>query len=108
MRRRQRGLSPAQFKDAGAAHPAADAHRDQAVTSLAAFELVQDGNGKFRASGSQRVTQSHRAAVDVDALSRQRTLADDGERLTGEGFVEFDKVYVLDLQAGLFERLRNG
>src|ERR1043166_5568349 len=35
---------PAQFKNAGATHPTADAHGDQAVTPVAALELVHKGD----------------------------------------------------------------
>src|SRR5213596_2213388 len=93
--------------DARTAHAAADAHGHEAVALLAAAKLVEDGYGQLRARATERMAERDGAAVDVDPLARQRAFAHDGERLTSEGFVEFDQVEVFELEAGLLEGFRN-
>src|SRR5256885_16431660 len=80
--------------DPRAAHAAPDAHGHEAVALLAATKLVEDGDGQLRARATERMTERDGAAVDVDPLARQRAFAHHGERLTSEGFVEFDQVEV--------------
>src|SRR5215471_4914847 len=72
------------FDEAGGAHAAADAHRDDGVAALAAFELVQRGRNLPRAGRTERVAEGDRAAVDVHTLRRQAELALAVERLRGE------------------------
>src|SRR5262245_40041377 len=51
-------ISGAEFEDAGAAHPAAHAHRDEPITPAAAFELAEDRDGQFGARRPERMAQS--------------------------------------------------
>ena len=88
--------------------PPPNAHRHQPIPAVATFQLVQNGNGEFGPGSSERMAQGNRAAVDVDPLGRQRTLADNAKRLARESFVEFNEVDVFDLEAGLLERFGNG
>src|SRR5437762_2823291 len=90
-------LLPAQLKNSCAPHSAANAHGHQAVTPVAPLELLEDGYGQFCAGGSKRMAQGNRAAVDIDAVTRQPDLANNRERLAGESFVEFDGIKVFDL-----------
>src|SRR5215212_7155959 len=96
------------FKNSGGAHAAANAHRDHAVASAAAFELAQDGGGQLRARAAEGVAQGDGAAVDVDAFGVEAQRLDDGERLCGEGFVQFDDINVFELEAGDLQDLRDG
>src|ERR1039458_5568567 len=82
----------AQFKKTRPPHSAPYAHGHQAVTAIAPLEFVQDRHGQFCPGGSERMAQSNGPAVDIDPLARQRALADDGQRLAGECFVEFDDI----------------
>ena len=52
------------FENARRAHAAADAHRDQAVARLAAFEFAQDCGGEFRAGAAERMSERDGAAID--------------------------------------------
>src|SRR5882724_12059893 len=89
--------------DTRAAHAATDAHGHEAVALLAATKLVEDGDGQLRARATERMAERDGAAVDVDPLARQRAFAQHGERLTGEGFVEFDQVEVFELESRLLQ-----
>ena len=48
------------------------------------------------AAGADRMSQRDRAAVDVDFRGIELELADDGQRLRGEGFVQLDEVEVVE------------
>ena len=54
------------------------------------------------------MAQGDGAAVDVDDLRVEACLLDDGQRLGGEGLVEFDQLDVAEFQTGLFQGLGDG
>src|SRR5262252_1699435 len=89
------------FNEAGRAHPAADAHRDDGVAALPALQLVQGGGDLAGARRAERVPERDRAAVHVHALGRQAQLALAVERLRRERLVDLEQVDLIDLEAGL-------
>eukprot|EP01137_Pigoraptor_chileana_P034749 Opistho-2@27764 len=81
-------------------HP--DAHGAQGIASARAMQLVDGGGDQASAAGAQRVTQGNGAAVRVDAgvIVGQAQLAQHGQALGGEGFVQLDHVHLRQAQAG--------
>ncbi len=53
------------------------------------------------------MAQRDRAAQRVDLATVQPQIADDRQALRGEGFVQFDPVEMVLLQAGLLQHLRD-
>src|SRR4051812_3289343 len=98
---------PYTLKNPRRAHPAADAHRDHAVASVAPFELAEDGRRQLRAGAAERVSESYRAAVDIDLFRVEAELFDDRERLGRECFVEFYQVYLVERKPGHLQSLRD-
>src|SRR5438445_9628507 len=78
------------IEDAGGAHAAADAHGDHAVASVAALQFADNRGCEFCAGAAKGVAEGDGSAVGIDASAVEAGLLDDGERLRGEGFVEFD------------------
>src|SRR6266576_1247184 len=78
------------LEDAGGAHAASNAHGDHAVAPVAALQFANDSSGKFCAGATKRMSERDGAAVGIDARGVQTCLLDNRERLSGEGFVEFD------------------
>ncbi len=86
------------FENAGSALAAADAHGDHAVSRVFAMHFAQDGGGEFRAGAAQRMAERDGAAVGIHAIEIQTGLANHGQRLHREGFVQFDDADVFLLQ----------
>src|SRR5712691_3618063 len=86
------------FEDTGGAHAAADAHGDEAVVAVAALQFAKDGCGELRTGAAQGMAEGHGAAIDVDARGVESRDFDDGKRLRGEGFVQFNHINLLELQ----------
>src|SRR6266513_1702747 len=57
------------------------------------------------AGAAERVTERDAAAVDVDLRGIELQLADAGDRLRRERFVEFDEIDLIDCQTGSLEGL---
>ena len=87
------------------AHAAADAERGEALLGVAALHFVQQRRQHARARSADRMADRDRAAVDVDDRRIPAQVLVDRERLRRESFIGFDEIEVLDLPAGLFERL---
>src|SRR6266702_8281569 len=93
--------------DAGGAHPAADAHGDHAITGIAALPFTNDGGGEFCSGAAEGMAESDGATAGIDARRIEAGLPDDGKRLSGESFVEFDDGDVAEGEASQFEDLWN-
>src|SRR5262249_19715232 len=89
----------------GDALAAADAGGGEAIAEIVAAKLVEQGDHKARAGGSERVAKSDRAAVDVGFIAIEAESFLDGEILGGEGFVDFDTIDLIDREASSFQRL---
>src|SRR5919107_4411347 len=94
--------------DGGDAHAAADAERGEAAAQVATLELVDERAEDHRAGGAERVTHGDRAAVDVGDLVADVQVAHEAHRDGGERLVDLEQVDVLDLEAGLRQRLPGG
>src|SRR5207237_4628645 len=94
------------LENSGSSHTAADAHRDHTVTGSASLHFVQQRCCQFRSRAAQRISQSHRSAVDVHFRCIEPQLSNHSERLDRERFVQFDEVYILQLQPRKFEDFR--
>src|SRR6266513_2583040 len=57
------------------------------------------------AGAAERVTERDAAAVDVDLRGIELQLADAGDRLRGERFVQLDEIDLIDCQTGSLEGL---
>src|SRR2546430_4532893 len=75
--------SPIDFKQAGAALAAADAHCHHAPLGLAPAALLQDVAGQPRAGHSKRMADGDRAAVDVVLVGVDAELVARIEALAG-------------------------
>src|SRR5260370_19225838 len=89
-------------------HASADAHGDHAVAGVLALEFAEDGGGEFCAGAAERVAEGDGPAVGIDARRIEAGLLDDGERLRGEGFIEFDYGDVVERKAGELQRFWDG
>jgi len=96
------------FEQAGGTLAAADAHGDDGVAALAAFELVQRRGGELGAGAAERVAQRDGAAVDVELVGGDLEGVLDVDGLAGERFVELDQIDVAHRQARLCKQLANG
>src|SRR3954451_7461619 len=89
---RQGRNSVIDFKQAGAALAAADAHRHHAPLGLAPASLLQDVARQTRARHAKGVADRDRAAVDVVLLGIDPELVTGIQALAGERLVEFPKI----------------
>src|SRR5699024_1120121 len=99
------------FEDGRDALAAADAHGLEAVAGLAAVHLAQHGGQDPAAGGADGMAERDARTVDIESIEvalAQAPFASDGERLRGEGFIEFDEVDVGQLEAGLLQRPGGG
>src|SRR5579884_1241035 len=96
------------LENSGGAHAPSDAHRDHAVTGIAALHFLKDCGGDLRAGASEGMAERDSAAVDIDAVEVEAREPDHGERLDGEGFVELNDIDLVQREAGQFERLGDG
>ena len=65
------------------------------------------GRGADGAGGAERMAERDGAAERIDLCRIQAQFADHGDRLRGEGLVEFDPVEIVLRDAGLLECARN-
>src|SRR5438132_421604 len=81
--------------------PDADAHRRQRPTAAALLHAVHRGHRQPRPAHAQGVTERDGAAMRVDEIGvlLDAELAQAGDALRGEGFVELDQIEIADLQS---------
>ena len=90
------------------AHAAAGAHGDQGDLLVGALELVEGGLDQHRAGAADRVTEGHRAAVDVERGRVEVELTDRLEHDGRERLVDLPDVDVVPGHAGLLQRPLGG
>src|SRR5207253_10473965 len=102
---REGGRRSGAFEDDGDALADADAHGAEGVAAVGAQELIERGSDEARAAGTERVADGDGAAVGIDVwrVVREAEVAEDGERLRGESFVELDDVHLRELQTSFRE-----
>src|ERR1700744_997126 len=87
------------------AHTAADAECRETFMCAATLHLMQKSDKNARARCADRVADGDRAAVDIDDAGIPAEILIDSKRLRREGFIGLDEIEILDLPAGLLERL---
>src|SRR5437763_4502788 len=95
------------FEDTGGAHAPANAHGHHAVARVAPLQVANNRGREFRPGAAERMAEGDRAAVGIDLCGVQTGLLDDGERLRGERFVEFDDRNVVQRKPRKFQSLGN-
>src|SRR2546421_6840430 len=87
--------------------PLADAHAEgrQAVTAVAASELVEERDHETGAAHPERMAERDRAAVHVHLLLVQAELADDDETLRRERLVQLHEIDLVDPEARPLQQL---
>src|SRR5258708_1714481 len=93
------------FDDDRRALAAADAGGAQTEALLGAPQRVQQMQRNARAGCGERVADRNRAAMHVRLGAVQPELALDGQILRRECFVHLDQIHLLELHAGLGQRL---
>src|SRR5216684_6648373 len=99
--------SSCSLDEPGGPHPAADAHRDEAVARLPATELVEHRADQARAAHPVGVTDRDRAAIGIEPLGVDAEAVAAVDRLGGERLVQLDEVDVLEWDPDLPEELRH-
>src|SRR3954470_7220790 len=99
------GPSSEDLEQAGGAHAAADAHRDDAVLGAAPLALEQDVAGHPGAGHPIRVADRDRAARDIQLVVGDAELVATVDRLARERLVELPEVDLVHLDPGLLEQL---
>src|SRR5260370_10457924 len=95
------------LENRGRALPAANAHRDHAVSRFASPHLADELHGQLRAGCAERMAESDRAAVHVDAIRVHAQLPHHGQRLRAQCFLHFDEVDLIEFQTRESQRFRN-
>src|SRR5258705_13361332 len=96
------------FKQAGAALTAADAHRYHAPFGLAPAAFLEDMAGQPRAGHAEGMTDRDRAAIDVVLVVIDAELIARIEALAGERLVELPDVDIIHFQTLPLQQLRHG
>src|SRR5258706_4350865 len=96
------------FKQAGAALAAADAHRHHAPFRLAPAALLEDVAGQPRAGHAEGMTDRDPAAIDGVLVVIDAELIARIEALAGERLVELPDVDIIHLQTLALQQLRHG
>src|SRR5579859_5887745 len=96
------------LQDRGDALTAADALGGQRVFAARTLQKRSGLADDARTRGAQRVAERDGAAIDIDLRLVELQIADTGQRLGGEGFIEFDHVERGGGQAGALQRLCRG
>src|SRR4029077_20646767 len=87
----------------------AEAERGDAALEVAALQYVEQRDEDARSRCANGVTESDRAAIDVDLFGIETKLARDRDSSDGEGFVEFDEIDVfVTVPAGFRQQLFDG
>ena len=96
--------------DRGDALANADAHGAKGVTRLALLQLVHGSGQQTRTGHAERMAESDRAAIRVHpaVIVGNAKLAQHGEALSREGFVQLNHVHVVDGQAEAIQQLLRG
>src|SRR5437879_8955672 len=97
---REGGRRSGAFKDDGDALADTDAHGAEGVAPVGAQELVERGGDEACDDGAERMAYGDSAAVGVKVrrIVGNTNVAEDRERLRGEGFVKFDDVHLRQLE----------
>src|SRR5690606_33036681 len=95
------------LEQAGGAHAAADAHRDDDVLRLAPLAFHQDVAGQAGTGHAEGMADRDRAAVDVVDVGIDPEGVAAVEALAREGLVELPQVDVVDLLALALEQAGN-
>ena len=82
------------LKNSGGAHASAYAHGHHTVFRVPAGHLAQKSGGEFGTGAAERMAKGDSSTIDIDSRGVETEHFDDGERLSGEGFVKFDDSYV--------------
>src|SRR6187397_357373 len=93
------------FDAHGDAHAAANAERGESLFGVALLHLVQQRGENARARGSDGMAYGDRAAIDIDLARIEAEVLVHRQGLCGEGLVSLDEVEIIELPAGLFQRL---
>src|SRR5579859_161128 len=96
------------LQDRGDALAAADALGGQRVFAAGALQQRSGLADDARTRGAERMAERDGAAIDIDAGLVELEVADAGQRLGGEGFVELDHVELRGIEAGAGQRLGRG
>src|SRR5438874_2584602 len=96
------------FHDHRRALAAADAGGAEAEALLGAAQRMEQVDRDASAGRGQRVADGDGAAVHVRLRAVEPQLLLDGEILRGEGLIHLHQVHLLELHAGLLERLARG
>ena len=100
------------FDDQSRTHASADTERSESVVFIIAVELVNESYEYPVAACAYRVTQGDGSAVDVYPFHEfffvEAVFAAKftyyAQRLSREGFIEFDDVDIREFESGFFER----
>src|ERR1700756_2353855 len=81
--------------------PDADAHRRQRALAAAFLHAMHRGHRQARTAHPQGMTERDGAAMRIDEISivLDAELAQAGDALAGEGFIELDQIEIADLQS---------
>src|SRR5258708_34737995 len=93
------------LEQAGGAHAAADAHRDDDVLGLAATALDQGVAGAARAGHAEGMANRDRAAIDVELVVGNAELVAAVEHLHREGLVQLPERHAVHLEADTLQEL---
>src|SRR5262245_60927660 len=93
------------LEEAGGAHSAADAHRDDGIAAAPALELVEGRRRQLGAGAPERMSERDRTAVHVELLVRDLEHALHVDGLAGEGLVDLEQIDVAYCETGLGEEL---
>src|SRR5215831_10705447 len=96
------------LKDAGGSHASADAHADEAISSVPPPHLIEDSRCQPRTGTSERMSEGNRTAVDVQLFRIDRQLFQAGEHLRGKCLVELHEIHLLERQARELQHLPDG
>ena len=70
------------------------------------MHLVHDRRGQLCPSAAKRVAERNGAAVDVELFGIDRQLAQAGQDLSGEGFVQLDEIHLSSVSPASFSTFR--
>src|SRR5581483_1917160 len=85
----------------------ADAHGGERAFASALLHAMHGCDDKPRAAHAERMAERNRAAMRIDEVGilRNAELAQTGNTLAGESFIELDQIEIADLQSEPFHQL---